>query len=113
MCASRLWVVQSLELLVVQSLEFLGEFWVELCESFDESLEVCEESPDELDESPDPFEESDELLEPELDCPWPDASAGLAAKRIKHPASMVPMPACLRDRTRHIPDNHRRIDGDS
>src|SRR5689334_1470067 len=78
MWAFRLWVVQSLDPFVVcsvdQSLEFLGEFCVELSESFDESPDECDESfetfdesLDEFDESPEPFDESDPLLEPELD----------------------------------------------
>src|SRR4029078_7688527 len=68
MWALRLCVVQSLDPLLVcsvdQSLEFLGEFCVELSESFDESFDECDESFDvfdesleELDESPEPFDE--------------------------------------------------------
>lgn len=74
-CAPWLCVVQSLLLFVVQSLEFFGEFCVELSESFDESCELCDDSPDECDESFEPFEEFESFedespeLDPELLCP--------------------------------------------
>lgn len=73
--APWLCVVQSLLLFVVQSLEFFGEFCVELSESFDESRELCDDSADECDESFEPFEEFESFedespeLEPELLCP--------------------------------------------
>ena len=72
-CAPWLCVVQSLLLFVVQSLEFFGEFCVELSESFDDSCELCDDSPDECEESFEPFEEFESFedespeLEPELE----------------------------------------------
>jgi hypothetical protein len=75
-------VDQSLVPFELQSLVRLGEFWVELLESFDEPFELFDESLELLDESLDPFEEfeSDELLEPELELlPCDARTAGAAA----------------------------------
>jgi hypothetical protein len=92
---------------VVQSLEFFGEFCVELSESFDDPCELCEEFPDEFEESFDPFDEFEsfelpELSEPELDpelepellCP--DARAGLATSA--HRATATTATATTRGR---------------
>jgi hypothetical protein len=89
MCAPWLWAVQSVDPLVLQSLEFLGEFWVELFESLDESPDDFEESFDEFDESPEPFDESEELLDPDPDCPWPDAHAGAACREATRTARAI------------------------
>ena len=94
----------------------MGEFWVELSESFDEPFDECEESFDdfeesleELDESPDPFDESDPLLEPELDWPWPDADAGRSgAPTSKMTSAIVIAGYWNRTRFRILP-RHRRI----
>ena len=79
----RLLVDQSLVPCELQSLVRLGEFCVELSESFDDACELLEESLELLDESFEPFEESesddllepDELLEPELEFLLSDARA--------------------------------------
>jgi hypothetical protein len=93
----------------------LGEFWVELSESFEESPDECEESPDdfeesldEFDESPDPFDESEPLLEPELD--WPDPAAGLTGSRAaSKTATTIVVPGCRNRVGFRILRKHRRI----
>jgi hypothetical protein len=95
----------------------LGEFWVELSESFDESPDECEESADdfeesldEFDESPDPFDESDPLLDPELDWPWPDAAASLTgSSAASKAATTIVVPGCWNRACFRILRRHRRI----
>ena len=95
----------------------MGEFWVELSESFDEpfdecdeSFDECDESLEELDESPDPFDESDPLLDPELDCPWPDADAGRNGAPTSKMTSAIVVPGSRNRAWFRILRMHRRID---
>jgi hypothetical protein len=110
MCAPWLWAVQSVDPLVLQSLEFLGEFWVELFESLDEPFDDFEESFDEFDESPDPLEESDELLDPDPDCPCPDPHTGPPWRNTSRMARAIAVPGDWNRAPLPIHRKHRSID---
>jgi hypothetical protein len=55
-CPPALFVDSSVVPFDEESLEFLGEFWVDSFELLDESPEFLDESPDEREESPEPFD---------------------------------------------------------